>query len=1138
MRIPFPTVSDVATAVLTKPAPPPPVPKPSDYRAARLIAAIAGLLGALFALATPFLPVVQTTAEVNWPQSETIGNLESPLMAQVPVDLRASIPCAVAAQLPQGGLLLNTAPPQGDRSALQSLFVRVTENSVDVVDRNAIVASAKRADLGRCTSIDISSDVNRTSAAFTGLTATVERPVAGGPAGATELVTAPVEGTLNGDLRPQVVGVFSDLKGAAPAGLSFHMTVDSRFTSHPTLTKIVATIAAVLCTLIALLALARLDLADGRGHRRILPARWLRPTWADGTVIGTLGIWHFIGANTSDDGYILTMVRVAPHAGYLANYFRWYGVPESPFGWYYYVIQEFANISTASWWVRIPALLCGILCWLVISREVLPRLGRGSRGALGRHPLVRGDSVALWTAGMVFLAFWLPYDNGLRSEPIVALGAMLTWVSLERAIATSRLLPAAVAVFFAAFTLAAAPTGLMCVAALLAAIRPLVRIVVRRRRELIARGAGRRLGATLPQLAPIGAAGLLVLTVVYGDQTFANIQEADRIRQITGPNLAWWEDYLRYYYLFVQTVDGSVSRRFAFLAMILCLITTTLVLLRRRQVPGLASGPTWRLIGMVAGTIFFMMFNPTKWTHHFGAYAGLAGALAAATAIAVSRTTLRSRKSRSIFLAGLLFVLAVSFSGTNGYWYVSSYGVPWFDKPVQLHGHQSNTIMLVLFGLALALVGWQALREDYVAPPGDRPRRAATARRLAGVPLTLVALLMVAFEVLSLAKGAYSQYPSYSLARSNFDALGGNSCGLANDVLVEGNVNGGNLTPIIDPAHPPKNGDPLAGENPTGFDPNGIPDTLKADSVEVKPGSGNTTTQSVGVNMADGQNAGTGGGRIADAGVNGSTVALPFGLDPKTTPVQGSYQAGIQEPAHLTSSWYELPARSPQSPLVVLSAAGRILSYDTAGALQYGQDLVVEYGKRNPDGTVTKQGSTIPRDIGPAPSWRNLRVPMDALAGDADAIRVVANRNVLIGDQWLAFTAPRVPALQTLGDYIGTKQEVLEDWAVGLQFPCQQPFLHRDGVADMPNFRIKPDRPLAVSSTDTWQAEEFGGINGFANMLAGASTIPTYLKGDWARDWGSLERFDRYYPNATPAKIDTGEQTRSGFWSPGQIRMY
>ncbi|MGW4530234.1 arabinosyltransferase domain-containing protein [Nocardia sp. NPDC004340] len=1116
-----------ASAVLTKPNPPATDPaNPRDYRVAKLIAIVAGLLGALFALATPFLPVQQTQAEVSWPQRGSLDPVQAALVSQVPIDVNVTIPCSAVGQLdPRGGILLATAPPQGKGADLEAMFVRVSGDSVDVLDRNAVVATATRAEMNECSKLVITSDSKETYAGFEGVTRTVEKTT---PDGGRELVTVPIEGRLLGDLRPQVVGVFTDMKGGVPEGLSFHMTVDSRYSSSPTLIKLVAIIAAVLLTLLAMGALAVLDTSDGRGHRRILPAHWLKPTWADGGIIGTLLLWHFVGANTSDDGYILTMVRVAPHAGYLANYFRWFGVPEAPFGWYYYVIQAFAEVSTASPWVRIPALLCGILCWLVISREVVPRLGNA----------VARSKVALWTGGLVFLAFWLPYDNGLRSEPIVALGALLTWVSIERAIATSRLLPAAVAVLVAAFTLAAAPTGLMCVAALLAGIRPLVAIVVRRRKQF----------GDVALLAPITAAGTLVLVAVFADQTFAGIMEANRVRQVTGPNLAWYKDYLRYYYLFVETVDGSLARRFAFLLMILCLMTTMLVLLRRRQVPGIASAPTWRLMGVVFGTIFFMMFNPTKWTHHFGSYAGIAGSLAAVTAVAVSATALRSRKNRSVFLAGLLFTLAVAFSGINGYWYVSSYGVPWYDKTVSLHGFQSNTLMLMLFGLALAVVAWQSLREGYAKPmENGKTRRGKRIRRFAAIPLTVVAALMVIFEVVSLLKGAVQQYPAYSLARSNIDAVTGKTCGLANDVLVEGNVNSGNLTPIIDPAHPPLNGDPLAGENPVGFSPNGVATKLDADAVEVKPGTGNTSTQTVGPAFEEGQNAGTGGGKGAQ-GVNGSTVALPFGLDPATTPVMGSYQDGVQQPASLTSSWYQLPQRSDDSPLIVISAAGRAMSFDDTGNMTYGQDIFLEYAHRNPDGSLGEIRAYRPLDIGPAPSWRNLRIPFSALSDDANVVRIRANDPILIGDQWLAFTPPRVPKLVSLDSYLGRTQPILLDWAVGLQFPCQHPFDHHNGVVDAaPGYRILPDRPLAISSTNTWQAQEFGGPLGWAQMLASSKTVPTYLKDNYDRDWGSLEQYVPYYSNPAdpgkgdfpkPAQIDTHVVNRSGFWSPGKMRVF
>ncbi|NEW48431.1 arabinosyltransferase domain-containing protein, partial [Nocardia cyriacigeorgica] len=72
---------------------------------------------------------------------------------------------------------------------------------------------------------------------------------------------------------------------------------------------------------------------------------------------------------------------------------------------------------------------------------------------------------------------------------------------------------------------------------------------------------------------------------------------------LTGPNLAWYEDYLRYYYLFVETVDGSVSRRFAFLVMLLCLLVCVLQVLRKGRIPGTSRGPSVRILGIVFASL-------------------------------------------------------------------------------------------------------------------------------------------------------------------------------------------------------------------------------------------------------------------------------------------------------------------------------------------------------------------------------------------------------------------------------------------------------------------------------------------------------------------------------------------------------
>ena len=71
----------------------------TDHRTARLVAIVAGLLGALLALATPFLPVKQTTAQLNWPQNGVLQSVNAPLIGYVATDLTISVPCSAAAGL-------------------------------------------------------------------------------------------------------------------------------------------------------------------------------------------------------------------------------------------------------------------------------------------------------------------------------------------------------------------------------------------------------------------------------------------------------------------------------------------------------------------------------------------------------------------------------------------------------------------------------------------------------------------------------------------------------------------------------------------------------------------------------------------------------------------------------------------------------------------------------------------------------------------------------------------------------------------------------------------------------------------------------------------------------------------------------
>ena len=46
------------------------------------------------------------------------------------------------------------------------------------------------------------------------------------------------------------------------------------------------------------------------------------------------------------------------------------------------------------------------------------------------------------------------------------------------------------------------------------------------------------------------------------------------------------------------------------------------------------------------------------------------------TTVLVSPSVLRWSRNRMAFLAAVMFLLALCFATTNGWWYVSSYGVP------------------------------------------------------------------------------------------------------------------------------------------------------------------------------------------------------------------------------------------------------------------------------------------------------------------------------------------------------------------------------------------------------------------------------------------------------------------------------
>lgn len=1141
---------------------------------AKVGAGLSGFLAMLCFILTPLLPVTQVQSSFSWPQSG-LNEVVAPLISYTPESFTATIPTSAFAEVRAGeDLVLSTVPAASKDATTRGLQVIRTAGGVDVVLRDKIPFHIGQAELAQLPA-DAVLNISVTKDAVT-----------------TQIPGTAFGTVTNDDLRPMVTGIYTELEATAAEqlitqGLHAEVQINSRYTSTPTPVKQAAMGLGLLLLLVSLVCVARVDRAYGAANRPLARLKGKALWLADAVVGAVLIFWHFLGANTSDDGYLLTMARVADHATYMANYYRWYGVPESPFGFPYYdLLSWWSKVADYSAWMRLPELLSAFATWYLLSRKVLPRLGE----QLGTR------KVAVHTSAFMFLAFWLVYNNGLRPEPIIALGALATFVAVEWAIATRRVFPIALSLVLATTSLSAGPTGLMAVAALLAGLPQFIRIIVGAVSQLKTAGS-KALGATLALLGPIAAAGTWILVGAFGDQSLGAVLEAVRVRKLIGPSLNWFEEFARYQSLLQVGVDGSATRKFPVVMMFLAAGVVFLALVKHKgALPGTNRGPVVRMMIVLVGTMFVMMFTPTKWSHHFGVYAGIGAVVAAVGAVAIAQLAVNSIRTRLYFIGAVLFVLAFSITSWNGYWYVSSYGVPWWDKSISLKGVVIGTIVMGI-ALLVLIAGaaehfWSNFSRERAVKAGQlaqfEAQKAAARARLRGItlaPIAVASALMVLFAMGSMAKGFISQYPAYTVGLGNLRSLTGSKCELAQDVMIETNSNASFLQPttgtlqesLTSGTYGTQNAAAVsevkaalaAGEKPddellvqlASYDLSTPSRGFTADSVSEGVNdlaAGNATKAS-----AEAAGATTAGSTTAGAttGATSSTadtttandtnadeaddklvteqvtskknneIVLPFGLNHAEVPMVGSYDAASQ--ALAVSQWFKLPeTRSADAPLVVISAAGTIRHLDTDGQHTDGQLLLVEYGK---DGEV--QGRIEPIDVGPTLQWRNLRVPLTQIPADATEIRIVAGDSNVDDDQWLAFTPPRVPNLASMTTEYGEEQAGLLDWAVALQFPCQRTFDHYAGVAEVPTFRVEPDNK-GKPSLSPWMDYDGGGSVGLLESTVRKQEVATYLRDDWDRDWGTLDKLSLYENSQgqTPAKaqIDYTQVQRSGWWNPGK----
>ncbi|MGH3910650.1 MAG: arabinosyltransferase domain-containing protein, partial [Pseudonocardiaceae bacterium] len=680
-----------------------------------------------------------------------------PLMPYQPVQLTATVPCPGSTA---DTVLLSTVPLRPDPGAppLPGLRVEQIDGDLVVSSYGEQVASASRPP-GSCT-VEIRSDPDRTTVTLDGQRV----------------------GLVAGDVRPVVAGAFTeapDLQAPSAAGLRVTLVTDTRF--QTSMTPVKATLVALsgLALLGALLAVARLDNRSDRTRRaHLLPRRWWRPRAVDMVVTAGLAVWAVMGPITVDDGYISGIVRTRDASGYIGNLYRWLNAPEAPFGWFYELYHLWSQISAAPLWMRIPSTVLGVLCWLLLSRALLPRLG-----TFAARP------ATVWVAAATFAAWWLPFNLGLRSEPWIAVAGLVTLLAVERAVVTRRLLPVLLGLVVAAAATAVAPTGIVVFTPLLAGLVPLLQ-ALRQRPELT------RSALLVLLIAAPGSALLLG----FADQSLAAVAEATRIRALIGGDLPWHREIERYASLLTPgSVEGPLQRRVPVLLTLLGLAGIAWFL-SRRPMQGMARGPVVRVSVTLVLSLVALTFTPTKWTYHFGALAGVGSAVLVVALYAWSRRTLARATARplaaaAVSTAALAVGAGVALAGFNQWPYVSNYGITWSTLAPQLGGVQASAAVLIA-GLVLAAVSggaaaWALAGGRTGGGTGSMTRSVPSPGLLA----LAVVVATVALQFGSVARAGLEQRTSYSLAGDSVAALTGSSCGLADHLRVETDPRAGLLTP-------------------------------------------------------------------------------------------------------------------------------------------------------------------------------------------------------------------------------------------------------------------------------------------------------------------------------------------------------
>ncbi|WP_432502346.1 arabinosyltransferase domain-containing protein [Kineococcus arenarius] len=736
----------------------------------RLLALVLAALTCLLSVAVPLAPVVVSTPEVTWPRAGQAPTSTTALfMPYRPLDVTAEVPCAAVGALAgrtapgEQAVLVATAPTGSERGRQRSL-------SVSVADGRLLVRSSGRELL------DLAVDDPRLATPGCVLRVVADQDgttVTDGSAG-QPLASAP------GLPVPEVTAFVTDVTAGTGAGGAAPSVVahpDARFESRPGALKVAVLVAHAVTALLAVLVLllaagpAPRRRRAGRGHpgerpARLdpaVPGRWRRGAalTCDAVVSAALVLWAGVGPLHTDDFYYVLEARSVELTGTVGNVVRYFSVPEIPFTLQQLLLAAVVQVSAAPWAVRLPAALCGIGTWLLLTRVVLPRLVQDP---------------PLWTrplAAVVLLAWWWPFNTSARPESLVVLVSTATLALVLEAVARRRVWLLGLAAATAGAAVAVTASGLLS-AGLLLVLAPRWWPLLRES----------RLGA-LPTAGLLLACASVASPLVFADASLAAALTALRVHDEVGPNLAWWQEAERYAALTVGVDPNQrgYARQVVVLLTLVLLTGVTAALLRATR----ARGPRTSWVVPVAAALTgfgVLAVSPTKWSHHFGALAGVGTLLAVVAAVVL----VRRRPTRWALLALWVVVVAVAgaaFHGPDAQVEYSAYGVD-PELPALLG---QPLLWAALSALVVLPVLLRRRRRPRAAVPGGASGGASAPVRDAWPELVAAAVAVVlAGSVLvqagSVAAAAYRLRDSWSVASDALPALTGASCGFADAAVA------------------------------------------------------------------------------------------------------------------------------------------------------------------------------------------------------------------------------------------------------------------------------------------------------------------------------------------------------------------